>query len=107
VASPPGVLFPYTYLALIFVSALDVIFTYVVLLIGGVEVNPIANAVLHGPAEFDGLIAFKFAVVGLVVLLCEFIGRHAVETARRLSRWGVAISSFPVVWSSLLLIQHL
>lgn len=102
----PTVKFPYFYLALIFVSALDLILTYVVLLIGGIEVNPIANAVLQSPADFHGLIAYKFLIVAAVVLICEYISRHADTTGRRLAGWAVGISAFPVVWSTLLLLNH-
>lgn len=96
--------FSYFYLALVFVSALDLILTYIVILIGGIEVNPIANAVLQSPADFHGLIVYKFLIVAAVVLICEFISRHADATGRRLAGWAVAISAFPVVWSTLLLI---
>jgi hypothetical protein len=102
-----GVRFPYLYLALVFVSAMDLGLTYIVLLLGGIEVNPIANAVLQSPTDFHGLIVYKFALVAGVILICEFIGRHAPTTSRRLVIAAVAISSFPVVWSTLLLSQHL
>ncbi|MEM1107170.1 MAG: DUF5658 family protein [Planctomycetota bacterium] len=98
--------FPYFYLAFIFASALDLILTYTVLLLGGMEVNPIANAVLQSPADFHGLIAYKFAIVVVVVLVCEYLGRVAEPTGRRLAAGAVAISSFPVVWSMLLLLNH-
>lgn len=101
-----AVRFPYFYLALVFVSALDLILTYIVILIGGIEVNPIANAVLQSPADFHGLIVYKFLIVAAVVLICEFISRHADVTGRRLAGWAVAISAFPVVWSTLLLLNH-
>lgn len=99
--------FPYFYLALTFVSALDLILTYLVLVIGGMEVNPIANAVLQSPADFHGLILFKFLVVAAIILICEFIARHTDTAARRLAGWAVAISAFPVVWSTLLLSEQL
>lgn len=102
-----SVKFPYFYLALAFVSAMDLILTYMVILLGGIEVNPIANAVLQSPADFHGLIVFKFAVVAAVIMICEFIGRHTEPAARRLAMWAVAISAFPVLWSTLLLSEHL
>ncbi|MBB6431554.1 DUF5658 family protein [Algisphaera agarilytica] len=98
--------FPYAYLALVFVSALDLILTYIILLMGGYEVNPIANAVLQSPADFHGLILYKFVIVVSVVLICEYISRHANHAGRRLAVWAVAISAFPVVWSTLLLIDQ-
>lgn len=100
------VLFPFYYLGLIFVSALDLIFTYTILMLGGYEVNPIANAVLQSPAQFNGLIIFKFIIVVAVIGICEFIGRYETHTARRLSTWAIAISAFPVAWSLLLLASY-
>ncbi|MEO1235197.1 MAG: DUF5658 family protein [Planctomycetota bacterium] len=102
-----GVRLPYLSLSLVFVSALDVIFTYAVLVLGGMEANPIANAVLESPAGFHGLIGYKFVIVAAVILIAEFIARHALDTARRLMLVGIAISAFPVVWSLSLLSQHL
>ncbi len=111
VASDPGtvgaVLFPYAYLAFVVVSSLDLMLTYIVLLLGGIELNPVANAVLQSPASFHGLIVYKFLLVALVILICEFIGRHTHHTARRLSTLAIGISSFPVVWSMLLLSRNL
>lgn len=98
--------YPYFYLALAFVSALDLILTYIVILIGGIEVNPIANAVLQSPADFHGLIAYKFLIVASIVLICEFISSHTDVAGRRLAGWAVVISAFPVLWSSLLLLDH-
>lgn len=106
-AADRTVKYPYFYLALAFVSAMDLILTYMVILIGGIEVNPIANAVLQSPADFHGLILFKFAVVAAVIMICEFIARHTEIAARRLALWAVAISAFPVLWSTLLLSEHL
>lgn len=101
------VLFPFYYLALIIVSGLDLSFTYtIVFILEGIEVNPIANAVLQSPVSFNGLIVFKFLVVVAVIGICEFIGRHNPGTARRLSGWAIGISAFPVVWSALLLLEH-
>lgn len=101
-------LLPLHYLALIIVSSLDLIFTYtIIFLLDGIEINPIANAVLASPVGFNGLIIFKFVIVIAVIGICEFIARHTSSTARRLAGWAIAISAFPVVWSTLLLIEHL
>lgn len=98
-----AVRFPYIYLALILVSALDLLLTHTVISIGGREVNPVANAVLNTPADFNGLIVYKFAIVFVVMMICEYIVRHAADTGRRLALGAVGISAFPVVWSVLLL----
>lgn len=84
------------YVWLVFVSALDAICTWMVLWVGGVEVNPIAGAVLatHG---FLGLPLFKFGLVALVIALCEVIAETRADTGLRIVIFGIAVSTVPVV----------
>ena len=97
-----AVLYPNLYLWLIFVSALDVILTRVILFFGGTEVNPIADWIL---AEFGrmGMSIFKFVIVAVVIICCEIIGRRSWKTARRLATASIFISFFPVIWSSIII----
>lgn len=88
--------FPVEYLALVAVSALDILFTTLILALGGREVNPIADWILT-VAGLPGIVLFKFAAVALVVCICEYIARPRPVTARRLARLAVAISAVPVV----------
>lgn len=104
-AVPRSVAFPYLYILLVVVSTLDLLLTYVILLLGGFEVNPVANAVLMA-GNIQGMVAFKFSIVALVIVICEVVNHHAQPTARRLAIWAVLVSAFPVVWSSLLLHSH-
>ena len=92
------VLFPNAYTWLLLVSALDGMATYIVLSLGGVEVNPIADAVLstHG---FAGMIAFKFALITLVIVFCEHIGQHRPGTALAVAGFGIAVTCIPVIWA--------
>ena len=55
-----GVRFPNLYLWLVFLSALDVVLTRVILYFGGTEVNPVADWVIVQWGQM-GLSLFKFA----------------------------------------------
>ncbi|MFG0329152.1 MAG: DUF5658 family protein [Phycisphaerales bacterium] len=84
------------YLWLVTVSALDVMFTWIILALGGSELNPVADAVIvHW--GLNGMIAFKFALTLLVIVLCEIVGRAKDATGRRLAGVCAAIASIPVV----------
>lgn len=98
VVQTPGVLFPAGYTWLVLAGALDVIFTYVMLNLGAVEVNIIANAAL-GYAGLWGLILLKFSVVAGVLWICEYVGRTRLRTARSLVHAGITLNFFPVVFS--------
>ena len=97
-------LYPNLYLWLIFVSALDVVLTRVILFFGGTEVNPIADWIL---AEFGrmGMSVFKFMIVAFVVICCEIIGRQKWKVGRNLARASIFISLTPVVWSSFIILS--
>jgi len=62
----------------------------------GVEHNTLADWIIQRWAV-PGMVAFKFALVILVVCICEVVGRRKRETGRRLAEWAVAISAIPVV----------
>ncbi len=101
----PHLRFPDAYAWLVFVSAVDLMLTWgIVFELGGVEINPLAAHILH-LAGFPGMIIFKFGVMIAVIVVCEFIAKHAEPTARRLAIVAVAISAFPILWSTLLLAQ--
>lgn len=99
------VLYPNTYLWLVFVSAMDIMMTWVVLHLGGYEANGLAAVALqhHG---LPGLVAFKFAFVTLVIVICETVGRRKRETGFALARAAVAITCLPVVLAFLLVYAH-
>ena len=102
---PRDLRFPDAYVWLVFVSAMDLMLTWgIVFELGGVEANPLARAILD-LAGFPGMIVFKFGVMVAVIGVCEFIARHAPSTARKLAFVAVAISGFPILWSTLLLAQ--
>lgn len=90
------VLFPQLYVWLVLVSSLDVIFTTIILYLGGHEVNPVADALLDRWGLF-GLIGLKFVAISVAIVICEWIGRMRYTTGRRLAEWAIAISVIPVV----------
>ena len=93
---------PNLYMWLIFVSALDVILTRVILFFGGTEVNPIADFILDQWGRL-GMSIFKFIIVGFVIVACEFIARRKPRTSRRLAIASIIISMAPVVWSCMII----
>ncbi len=99
-----AVLYPNLYLWLIFVSALDVVMTRVILFFGGTEVNPIADWIL---GEFGrmGMSLFKFIIVAFVVICCEIVGRQRWKVGRNLARVSIVISMTPVIWSSFIVLS--
>ena len=82
----PDMLYQNTYLCLVIVSALDAIMTHVILWQGGVEVNWLADAVLYRYG-FPGMVAFKFALVTLVICICEVVGRKRPGTVSCWREW--------------------
>lgn len=96
-------MFPSAYSWLVLAASLDVIMTYLMLNVGAIEVNAVANHALR-VAGLWGLIALKFSVIAGVLWVCEFIGRRRLSTARSLVTAGVALNFLPVVFSLLQLV---
>jgi len=96
--SLPPMRYQAAYVWFVLVSALDLMLTLFILELGGSEVNLIADAVL-GHRGINGLVAFKFALVVFVLVMCEQIGRRNDAAGRKLSEWAVAITAIPVALS--------
>ena len=95
---------PYVWFLLF--STLDVVLTWHILeRHGGSEVNPVADLIIWHWG-FLGAVAFKYALVLVVVIACEWIARRRERTGRRLAWLAVAISLVPPVWSFTLLATH-
>jgi uncharacterized membrane protein len=101
---PPsgGVQFPNLYTWFVFLSALDVMFTWIVLHFGGIEANQLANWFFRQWGLW-GMIVLKFSVVVFVLILCEFMARRDRATARRIAIWGVVLNALPVITAIALL----
>lgn len=99
------ILYPAVYRWVILAAALDVVCTYIILSSGGAELNGLARRVI----DFGGLpamLAFKFAIIGLVIGICEVVGRRHDDTGRRLARAAVVLNAFPVVVGSTQLVMN-
>lgn len=101
----PEMRFQELYVWLIFVGSLDIMLTWVILRNGGEEVNPVANLIIEAWG-LNGAIAFKYALTLFVIVSCEAIARVRPITARLLIWFGVLISSFPPIWSIVLLMKY-
>lgn len=103
-----SVRYPNAYVWFVFLAALDTMLTYLILhpvLFArdatmtesrGAEENVFAGWIIER-WDVPGMVVFKFALVVVVVVLCEVIGRHRDATGRRLAEWAVAITAIPVV----------
>jgi len=91
---------PYTWL--VFLAAMDIMLTWIVLYTGGREVNALAAWVIQN-AGLPGMVLYKFALVILIVVICEIIASRKEPTARKLAEWAVAITAIPVVITLVLL----
>jgi hypothetical protein len=102
--SPPWgtLLFPDRYVWLVLFSALDVFMTFVILSLGGLEANPVADWILQR-FGIAGMTVFKFVLITVVILICEYVGRRDREAARRLTVYGLALTMMPVVFALILL----
>lgn len=99
-ARPSLAMFPDCYSWFVFLSAMDLFFTLLILhpAFGAEEVNVLARWVIqHGGLR--GIIAYKFGLVGLIVLICEIVGRRREGLGRKLAEWCVAVTTIPVTLS--------
>jgi hypothetical protein len=96
--------FPQHYVSFVFVSSLDIMFTWFILRYGGEErareVNPVADGVIASWG-LPGLVVFKFMCVILVVLVCEIVGRLRPKTGLRLAWLAVLLAAYPVLIGAL------
>jgi len=94
-------LFETAYMWLVLVSALDIIFTWVILHLGGYEANALAARIIDRYG-LVGVVIFKFSMMAFVILLCEFIGRRRLASGRLLAYSAALLSTFPVVVGGIL-----
>jgi Domain of unknown function (DUF5658) len=94
----PEMLFQDAYVWFVLVSVLDLMLTWIILLLGGSEVNVIADAVIkHTGAA--GMVMYKLCLTMFVIVMCEVIGRRRRPAGLKLAEWSVAVSAIPVVLS--------
>lgn len=91
-----AVLYPDAYGWTIFAASMDVMMTWVVLSVGGTEVNAIADRAQRH-AGLPGLLVLKFSVIALVLLICEFVGSRRPPIGRSIAHLAVGLNALPVV----------
>ena len=96
--SSPALRYPWAYLALVAVSAMDVVMTAIILAIGGNEVNPVASLVIDHWG-MTGAIPFKFGLTLFIIIVCEEAGRKKPRDGRNLLVLAIVVSAMPVVYS--------
>jgi hypothetical protein len=90
----------------IFVSALDVFLTYVLIRQDHFqEGNPVARFFLNHWG-LRGMVYFKFAMVAFVAVLAQIIARKQPETARKLLNLATVIVICVLIYSLILLTRH-
>lgn len=102
----PQMRYPNEYVWFLLFSSMDIMLTWVILSLGGSEVNPIAAAVIDGWG-LPGAICFKFSLILMVILICEIISRGKHRVGRNLAQLAVVVSAIPVVYSMSLLAWHI
>lgn len=88
--------YPQRYVWFVFVSALDLMMTWVVLHFGGQEVNALADYILDRWA-LPGMVVYKFTLVVFVILICEVVGHYRPRQGKRLATFAVLITLVPVI----------
>lgn len=91
-------LYQRSYKWFVLLSALDVVLTWFILLLGGTEVNVLADAVISRTG-LNGILIYKFCLVIVVILSCEVIGRRRPRLGRRVAHLSIAITAAPVILS--------
>jgi len=104
-AHAPEMHFQNAYVWIIFVSSLDIMLTWKILDRGGIEVNPLAALVID-EWGMQGAVAFKFALMMWVIVVCEILARLRRSAGRFLAVTAIVVSASPVAWSLVLLTLH-
>lgn len=98
-------LYPAIYPWLMGLAALDVVLTWIVLSLGGEEMNLVARRVIE-VGGFAGMAALKFASLGVVLAICEYVGRRQHRVGRRLAEWALVANTAAVTMGCVFLSQY-
>ena len=98
-------LYPNLYSWFVLFAALDVMFTRMVLYLGGVEVNGLADYVIARWGLF-GMVGLKFAVVVLVLGICQWIGQRNPKLGRKVAICAIGLNVLPVAVAMAQLLAH-
>lgn len=90
----------------ILVNCLDIFMTYLLLRMGAIEANPLANFVFQR-WNIDGMIYFKMAITAFVCVLAQIVARSSLWKARGLLFLGTGIVGAVVLYSVTLLVKKM
>lgn len=96
--------YQHAYTWFVFLSAMDLMLTWIILHQDGRELNPLAKWVID-TMNLWGLVGFKFSLVVIVVMLCEVVGYRRPRLGHFVACLAVAITSAPVTLGMFLLIK--
>lgn len=94
--------YPDHYTWLVLVASLDILLTYVILHLGGLEANPLAAKVIYRWGV-PGMVIYKFIFIIIAILVAEAIGKRREPTGRKFCEYAIVISAFPVILALTLL----
>jgi len=97
--------YPNAYAWLLLLSSMDIMLTWVILLFGGSELNPLADQIIDH-FGLTGMIIYKFGLIVFFITICEIVGTLRDSTGWLLSRLSVMIACVPVFWAMYLLARH-
>jgi len=103
----PGLLrlrYPRHYPWFITFAGLDVVLTWIVLSLGGQELNAVAQLALD-LAGIPGMIALKVSAVLIVCVICEYLGRRRPSIGLGVANLAIAANTIPVTLGCLALTQ--
>ena len=89
----------------ILVNVLDIFMTHRLLILGGIETNPIANFFIRRWG-FNGAIGFKLMLVATVCVIAQVVATKKINTAKRLLVLGTLLVSCVVIYSVALYLIH-
>lgn len=99
-----SVLFPDCHTWLIFISALDLMLTCLIIQLGGYEANLLAAHVIDNYG-LPGITIFKFGLTTLVILIAEYVGRRRPPLGRQLATYAVAFPATGAMVGAILLLR--
>jgi hypothetical protein len=97
--------YPDHYTWLVLVASLDILLTYVVLHLGGIEANPLAAKVIYRWGV-PGMVIYKFIFIIIAILIGEEVGKRNEWKGRKFLEYAIVISAFPVIFALMLLALH-
>lgn len=88
----------------IFINTLDIFMTYVLISLGAIEANPIANY-FFAKFNFNGLIFFKLVIVAGVCVIAQIIAASSIRKGKDLLNFGSLLVGSVVAYSCWLLVD--